>query len=114
MKLISKIFFLIIFLLFLSSLIRNLFNYHNALKFYQQYKINFEKEKEKNRNFKIQMLKKTNVYEVEKTIRNQLNLLKPDEVVVIVPSPLLTPTPSPTKSPVNWEKWLRLYQGKEH
>jgi len=112
MQLIKKIFLLTVFFILLSSSVRNLINYQKALKFYEQYKNNFEKEKKKNQTLKTQMLKKTNLYEVEKTIRNQLNLLQPDEVAVIIPQPTLSPSPTPTPSLSNFQKWLYVYQGK--
>jgi len=112
MRFFNKFFLIIIFFLLFSSSIKNLINYQNAQKFYQKYKENFEKEKKKNQMLKTQLLKKTSLFEVEKIIRNQLNLLQPDEVVVLIPTPTIFLTPTPTLSLPNWKKWLYLYQGK--
>jgi len=112
MTLVKKIFLTIIFIILLSSLIKSITNYQNALKFYQQYKNTFEKEKKKNQMLKTQILKKTSLFEAEKIIRNQLNLIKPDEVLVIIPRPTLSPSPTPTPVLSNWQKWFYLYQGK--
>jgi len=112
MNLFKKIFFSVVFFILISSLIKNVLNYQNALKFYEQYKNNFEKEKNKNQRLKTEILKKSSLAEVEKTIRNQLNLIQPDEIVVIINQPTFTPSPSPTPNLSNIQKWLQLYQGK--
>ncbi len=109
MKVIRKL-LLLLFLLFLfSSLIKNIVDYRTKLQFYQQYKNRYEIEKKTNIQLKTEILKKSDPAEVEKTIRNDLNLLKPNEVAVILPSP--TPEPSiitPTPAPV-WKQWVNLY-----
>jgi len=73
--------FLVVFLLF--SLLKNIFNYKDKIKFYENYKQNFEEEKKKNIELKTEIVKKKSTAEVEKTIRNDLNLLKPDEIAII-------------------------------
>jgi len=113
MKLINQFFLGILLLILISSFIRNFISYQDGKKFYQQYKKIYEEEKKKNTKLKTQMLKQTDVYEVEKKIRNELNLLQPDEVAVILPSIKNTPTPTPTPNLPNWQKWINLYQGKE-
>jgi cell division protein FtsB len=109
MKIVRNI-ILICFVLFLfSSLVRNLFDYRNKLQFYDEYKKEYEKEKKENTALKTEVLKKTSQSELEKTIRNKLNLLKPDEVAVILPSPTPIPiTPTPTPLP-NWMQWWKLF-----
>lgn len=99
--------FLIVFLLF--SLLKNIFNYKDKMQFYQDYKQDYDAERKKNIELKTEIVKKKSVAEVEKTIRNDLNLLKTDEVALILPSP--TPTPvrvTPTPAP-NWKQWLDLF-----
>jgi cell division protein FtsB len=109
MKLVKKI-ILVFFLLFLfSSLTRNIFNFQKKLQFYHDFKKEYEKEKKKNITLKTEILKKSDPNEVEKTIRNKLNLQRPDEVVIVVPQP--TPTPvviTPTPLP-NWNQWLNVF-----
>ena len=109
MKIVRNI-ILICFVLFLfSSLVRNLFDYRNKLQFYDEYKKEYEKEKKENTALKTEVLKKTSQSELEKTIRNKLNLLKPDEVAVILPSPTPIPiTHTPTPLP-NWMQWWKLF-----
>ena len=109
MKLIKNIIFLFLLIFLFSSLLRNLFNYKSKLQFYQQYKQNFDKEKKRNIELKTEIVRKKSQEEIEKTIRNDLNLLKDNEVALIIPLPtkapsLITPTPLP-----NWRQWWKLF-----
>jgi len=101
---------LYLFLIFIIiSLIKNIIDYRKKYNFYLGFKQDFEKEKKKNIEYKTEYLKKTDHNELEKTIRNRLNLSKPDELVVIMQRP--TPTPfiiTPTPLP-NWRQWMNLY-----
>lgn len=109
MKLIKNIIFLCLLLFLFSSLLKNLFSYKSRLQFYQQFKKNFDKEKKRNIELKTGVVRKKSQEEIEKTIRNNLNLLKVNEVAYIIPSPpkipvTITPTPLP-----NWRQWWELY-----
>lgn len=109
MKIVRNI-ILFIFILFLfSSLVRNLFDYQNKVKFYQDYKNEYDRERKLNLTLQTEVLKKTSQNELEKTIRNKLNLLKPNEVAVMIPSPTPMPiTPTPEPLPI-WEQWWKLF-----
>lgn len=109
MKLIKNIIFLLFLLFLFSSLLKNLFNYKSKLDFYQQFKQNFDKEQKRNIELKTEVVRKKSTEEIEKTIRNDLNLLKDNEVALIIPAPTktllsITPTPLP-----NWRQWWKLY-----
>lgn len=109
MRLLRKIVFFLLILFFFSSLTKNLLDYRKKLTFYQGYREDYEKEKKLNISYKTELLKKSDPYEIEKTIRNKLNLLKPDEVAIIMKQPtptphLLTPTPLP-----NYIQWRNVF-----
>lgn len=109
MKILRKIVFFLLLLFFFSSLTKNLFDYKSKLSFYQSYLKDYEKEKKRNVELKTQLLKKSDPNEIEKTIRNKLNLLKPDEVALMLPQ--LTPTPvliTPTPLP-NYLQWWKVF-----
>lgn len=94
-------------LFFFSSLTKNLFDYKNKLDFYEGYQKDYEKENKRNIALKTQLLKKSDPYEIEKTIRNKLNLLKEGEVAIILPQPSPTPviiTPTPLPNYLQWQK----------
>ena len=109
MKLIKNIIFVFLLIFLFSSLLRNLFGYKSKLQFYQQFKQNFDREKKRNIELKTEVVRKKSQEEIEKTIRNNLNLLKDNEVSLILPSPTktlisITPTPLP-----NWRQWWELF-----
>jgi len=98
---------LIIFLFF--SLTKNFFDYLQNIQFYQSYKENYEKEKKRNISLKTEILKKSNPEEVEKTIRDKLNLLQPGEESIILPNPTPTPTISIPAPLPNWQQWWETF-----
>lgn len=105
MKLVRKIVFFLLLLFFFSSLSKNLLDYRNKISFYQDYREDYEKEKKRNIELKTQLLKKSDTNEIEKTIRNKLNMLKPDEVAIILKQPTPTPviiTPTPLPNYLQW------------
>jgi len=109
MKLIKNIVFLFLLIFLFSSLLKNLFSYKGKLQFYQQFKQDFDKEKKRNIELKTEVVRKKSTEEIEKTIRDDLNLLKDNEIALIVPSPTKTPASiTPTPLP-NWRQWWELY-----
>jgi len=109
MKLIKKILLILLLLFLFSSLLRNIIDYKNKYQFYLGYKNDYEREKKKNIELKTEVVKKKSLTELEKTIRDKLNLLRPNEVAVILPTPTKTPQPTPTPILSNWEKWWQVF-----
>lgn len=99
--------FLVIF--FLISLTRNLSEYRKNLSFYQNFKQKYEDEKKRNTSLKTQALKKSDPNEIEKTIRNKLNLAKPNEITLMIQNP--TPTPTPIVTPILpvYQQWIDVF-----
>lgn len=109
MKFIKKLITLLFLLFIFSYLLKNIINYQKKLVFYQTYKMEYEKEKNYNRYLKTEIIKKKSDVEIEKTIRNKLNLLKENEIAIILPSPSpSSPAPTPTLK-VNWERWRQVF-----
>lgn len=102
------IFFIFIFFLF-SSLIPGIRDYKNKISFYNQTKKEYEAEKKRQIELQTEIAKKKSTDEVEKTIRNKLNLLKENEIVLIVPTPTYFPTPTPTPNLANWQRWWNIF-----
>ncbi|GAB4218673.1 MAG: hypothetical protein Fur009_0690 [Candidatus Microgenomates bacterium] len=102
------IFFILIFL-FISSLISNIFRYQDKINFYKQIKNEYNQELKKQIELKTKIAKQKSVIEVEKKIRNDLNLTKENEAIVIIPSPSFFPTPTPTPILKNWQKWIKVF-----
>jgi cell division protein FtsB len=102
--------FLVFLIIFLSSsLIRNIFDYQKKMEFYKKYQEELRQEKKKKLTLQTEILKKTDPFELEKTIRDKLNLSQPGELSVILPEKTPTPTQiTPTPLP-NWQQWLNLF-----
>lgn len=64
----------------------------------------------KNFDLKQELKEKDSSFFIEKEARNRLDLGKPGEKVIIVPSSLAAENtnPKPTEKKTNWEKWLAL------
>jgi len=91
------------------SLYKNLTGFRKNLSFYKSYKEEVASEEKKNIALKTQKLRKTSVYEVEKTIRNKLGLLRPDEIAIIIPLPSPSPTPIITPALPVYRQWLNVF-----
>lgn len=112
MILVKRVVFAILALFLFFSLTKNIIDYKKTLNFYQSFKNDYEKEKKKNISLRTQTLKTKDMSELEKTIRDKLNLLKKDEIAIIIPQ--LTPTPqvaSPRSKPV-YLQWLQVFLGR--
>lgn len=95
---------IILFLLF--SLTKNLFDYQRSAQFYESYKKDYETASKHNLELKTRILKSKDPYELEKTIRNRLNLTRDDEVAILIPEPTRAPiTPTPTLAPPYRQWW---------
>lgn len=109
MKLFKKIFLIFLIIFLISSLINNFRQYQKSLNFYQQFKNEYEKEKYKNIKLKTEIIRKKSLFEIEKIIRNQLNLSKMEEYIIIIPTPSIAPSPTqPTIIP-NCLKWWQVF-----
>jgi hypothetical protein len=101
--------FLVLF--FFSSLTRNFFEYRRNLSFHAGFKEEYETEQRRNNELKSQLVKTQDPYEMEKTIRNNLNLMKDGEIAVLLPDPTATPVPvTPTVIPPA-DQWRDLFFG---
>lgn len=109
MVIIKKLLFYLLLVFLFSSLIPNIINYKNKISFYRQTKENLFDEEKKQIELKTEIVKKKSADEVEKTIRNKLNLLKENELAIIIPSPTKTPQITPTPVLRNWEKWWNVF-----
>lgn len=109
MAFIKKILFTLLIIFLFFSLTKNFFDFQKNKQFYQGYKDNYEKERKKNIELKTTMLKKSSFYEIEKIIRNKLNLLRPGELAIIIPSPAISPSPIPVSPPPVYQQWLNIF-----
>lgn len=95
--------------LLIVSLTGNIFDYQQKIKFFEQYKKELTEKEEKNKELKSEAVKAKDYYQVEKKIREKLNLLRPDEVAVILPQETPTPTPTPKQEKPPLRQWIELF-----
>jgi cell division protein FtsB len=100
--------FVIIVSFLIISLSKNIFDYKKKVTFYKNYQTELDKEKKNNQKLQSEIKKSEDYNSVEKTIREKLNVLKPDEIAVILPEKTPTPSPlPPTKKPI-YAQWFEL------
>jgi len=95
-------------LLFAASLSKNILSYKDKHGFYGEIKQEYKEELETNKKLKSELKKNSDSYVVEKEIREQLQLLKPNEVAIILPNITIQPTPTPTPEKKPYEEWRDL------
>ena len=104
----KMVFFIVLFFLVIS-LIRNVTDYQRNISFYEQTKNNFDKSLLENKQLKVQKQSSSSPFEVEKSLRNKQNLLRDNEIMVIIPSPSPIPTPQVEPTEVPYKQWIRLF-----
>lgn len=109
MKIVYRIVLAGIILFFIWSLARNFFEYQKNIAFYRSFREDYTATKQENTRLKTSILIASDSSQLEKTIRDRLNLSKEGEFVVILPTPtpnLTTPTPTPEPA---YMQWLHVY-----
>ena len=104
-----KIVFFIVLFFLVISLIRNVADYQRNISFYDQIKTNFEEAQLENKELKVHKQAGSSPFEVEKNLRNKQNLLRANEIIIIVPSPSSIPTPIVRPSDYPYKQWMRLF-----
>ncbi len=109
MNFVKKLVLTLLVLFFLTSLTKNLTEYRKNLTFYRGSKQQYEAEKKRNISLKTQALKKSDPNEIEKTIRNKLNLAKPNEITIMIQDPTPTPFPAVTPQLPHYQQWYAVF-----
>lgn len=79
------------------------------MEFYEGYKTEYQKQQKQKKALESELAKANDYYVVEKNIRERLNLLKPDEIAVILPKLSLSPSPTPIIDKPPHTQWLELF-----
>jgi len=109
MNTLRRIFFFILLLFLATSFIRNIIDIQRNYPVYNDSKKGFEEAKQKNAQLKTQIVKQKSLNEIEKTIRNKLNLSKEGELVLIIPRPSPSPTPIITPTIPIYKQWINVF-----
>lgn len=102
------VFFLILFFL-IVSLVRNTLEYRKSLSYYQETKANLTAAVEKNKELLLKKTTAGSAFEIEKNLRNNENLLREGETMIIVPSPSPTPTPVAAPKRPPYREWISVF-----
>lgn len=109
MKIVRRGVVLIIFIFLTYSLIKNVSEFRKNIQFYDNYQNQLKDAEQTKARLMTQKTLKTSPRAIEKTIRNQLNLLRENEVAVIVPPPSPTPTPIITPAVPVYRQWWNAF-----
>jgi len=104
----KMVFFIVLFFLVIS-LIRNVADYQRNISFYDQTKNNLDKAASENKALKVRKQAGSSPFEIEKNLRNKQNLLRENEIIIIIPSPSPLPTPFIRPSEYPYKQWIRLF-----
>ena len=107
--LIKKVVLLFLIAGLIYSLSKNIVEYQKKTAFFSSYQEEYDKQKKKKRELQSEIAKSKDYYLVEKNIREKLNLLRPDEVSVILPRPTIFPSPTPLAVKPAHEQWIELF-----
>ncbi|MFZ2206779.1 MAG: hypothetical protein WA061_04045 [Microgenomates group bacterium] len=104
-----KIFFIVVLIFLVISLIRNIGDYYKNISFYDETKHNLTTAQEINKSLGIRKQSNLSDFEIEKNLRNKQSLVRENEYMIIIPSPSPTPTPyvGPTEAP--YRQWVGLF-----
>jgi phosphopantetheine adenylyltransferase len=101
------------FLIFLGYfLTKNIFEYQEKVSFYKQMMNEKNIETKKTQKLNKEIARNQDVDQIEKNIRQKLNLLKENEIAVILPNISITPTIAPIPPKTNPQLWFELLLSK--
>lgn len=100
--------FVLIIGFLIVSLTKNIFDYKKKVSFYTNYQTELTKEKQNNQKLQSEIKKSQDYNSVEKIIRERLNVLKPDEIAVILPKRNPTPSPVIIANKPSYIQWFEL------
>lgn len=116
LKLYSNYLFIFIFMLMLTSLIRNILKAVEANKRIEKMQGRVEKLKEENKELEEKLAITKSEEFIEKQLRDKLGLAKEGEIVIVLPDEKILETLAPsleeeeeTLPDPNWKKWLKLF-----
>lgn len=102
---------LILFILLALNLFRSLKNFYLRRSMIKNAEDRLQAELNQNDNLKRELAKTQSESFVEKQARDELNLIKEGEIIVILPtiSPFIEPSPTPIDTSSNFEKWWKVF-----
>ena len=107
----KKILILTFVLILFINLVKSWVKLNARLKIIKEAKLELVEEQKRQENLKREFARTQKPEFIEKAARNKLNMGKEGELVILLPSPVLpaSPTPTPIDTASNWQKWVRLF-----
>ncbi len=100
----------VVFFLFLVfALSKNIVDYRRNIRLHDTLKAEYEEKKKENIKLKTNVRRYNDPDELEKTIRNKLNLVKEGETAVIIAKPTPAPAVSRPAPQEPYEQWLAVF-----
>jgi len=100
---------IVVLLLTINDLAHSIYSIWQKKDLIVQAQNNLDQEKEENQKLKKEITQVNQPQFIESQARNNLLLAKPGEGVVMLPSTMVSASPSPTTKPIdtrpNWQKW---------
>lgn len=109
MQLVRNSLIVVFFIFLLFALSKNIVDYRRNIKLHETLKKEYDNKKKENIKLKTNVLRYNDPDELEKTIRNKLNMVKEDEVAVIIAKPSPTPQPLAPTPQQPYKQWLRTF-----
>jgi len=100
----------IIFILFFN-LVKSFRKLTDRLGIIKEAKLELVEEEKRQENLKRELAKTQSLEFIEKAARDKLNMGKEGELIILLPTPVLSPSPTPITidKAANWQKWARLF-----
>ena len=102
---------LVILISLVFSSVKSWVKLNDRLKFIKETKLKLVEEEKKQENLKRELARTESIEFIEKQAREKLNMGREGEVTVLLPTPVVfvSPTPTPMDTAANWEKWIRVF-----
>ena len=107
----KDILFIAIVLFFFVKAVSSWMKLTDRLKIIRESKIRVAEEQKKQEDLKRELAQAESQKYIEKQAREKLNMGKEGEIIILLPTPDLSPspTPIPLDTSSNWQKWVRLF-----
>ena len=107
----KEILLIIIVLSLFINLIKSWIKLGERLEIIKESKIKVIEEQKKQEDLERKLAQAASREFIEKQAREKLNMAKEGELIILLPSPVLSasPTPEPSDTSANWQKWMRLF-----
>jgi|SRR3989344_3803037 len=108
---IKELFYLSAVVLLFVSMIKSWDSLSSRIKIIKEAKLNLALGLKEQEDLKRELARSESREYIEETAREKLNMSKEGELVILLPTPILIPSPTPIlpDRSSNWQKWVKLF-----